>query len=196
MHFQGETLQTWAFSILSCAGCTWGWLILVGRDVELQGFFECRLEGVSIRGDVGPDAFAAGVFLHKSLNYISYPNLIICKFKNQLNQLPQPPSSNKTSKPPETASEPLINISSSRVLKHSSSKKLITTTPSPAKIVSSRANYSIEPVYKLATISSQISVGLWARMDSARSNHSRIVSRITAQVSFKNCKKRQRNRRL
>jgi len=95
-----------AFSILSFARFTWGWLILVGRDVELQGFFECMLEGVSIRGDVGPDAFAACVFLHKSLNYISNPNLIICKFKNQLYRLLQLPSSNKTSKPTETVSEP------------------------------------------------------------------------------------------
>ena len=58
-------------------------MILAGEEVDVRGFPEGGLVGVGGAGDVGADGPATGILLHKSLNYISTPNIILCKFKKR-----------------------------------------------------------------------------------------------------------------
>jgi hypothetical protein len=58
-------------------------LILAGEEVDVWGFPNSGFVGVGGAGDVGTDGPATGILLHKSLNYISTPNIILCKFKKR-----------------------------------------------------------------------------------------------------------------
>jgi hypothetical protein len=50
-------------------------LIFAGEEIEVWRFLGDWSESVGGACDICSDDFATGIFLHKSLNYISNPNL-------------------------------------------------------------------------------------------------------------------------
>jgi hypothetical protein len=58
-------------------------LVFAGEEVDVGRFADGGLVSVGGTGDVGADGPATGILLHKSLNYISNDNIILCKFKKR-----------------------------------------------------------------------------------------------------------------
>ena len=78
-----------------------------------------RLVSVCWTGDVCADGPATGIFFHKSLNYISIANIILCKFLKRPQEMRPARSNSESTKMRKIVLEPSINIS----LKWISTKK-------------------------------------------------------------------------
>jgi len=82
-------------------------------------FPDGRLVSICWTGDVCADGPATGILLHKSLNYISIANIILCKFLKRPQEMRPARSKSELTKMRKIVLEPSINIS----LKWISTKK-------------------------------------------------------------------------